>query len=183
MRGIRRLLRRAGYRVRQVLWGLRSEIALSDRDAVIALLSPAELGLFDAMEPSDRHHAVRTLRWLDRRPAVAGRPVAPGRDVRVAALLHDVGKGRLVLWHRVVYVLLGALSRGLLERLCRRGHGARGALWRLRHHARLGAVLLSEAGSAPRVVELVARHLTPAGEVRAAGDLDLLALVEADGNS
>ena len=175
-----RLLRRAGYRTRQVAWGLRSAIAPADREAVRALLSPAELALFDAMEPRDRAHAVRTLRWLDR----AGGPgSAARRDVRAAALLHDVGKGRLALWHRVAYVLLAALPAAALDRLCRRGHGPRDALWRLRHHDRLGGALLREAGSAPRVVELVERHLAPPAAARAAGDLDLLALIEADGNS
>lgn len=174
MRGPRRLSRGAIYRVRQVLWGLRREIAAPDGEAVRTLLSPAEFRLFEAMEPRDRSHAVRTLRWLERAGA------ATGRDVRVAALVHDVGKGRLALWHRVAYVLLGALPGALLDRLCRRGAGARGALWRLRHHDLLGAALLREAGSAPRVVELVERHLTPRA---AADDPDLRALQEADGHS
>ncbi|MCY4640884.1 MAG: HD domain-containing protein [Chloroflexi bacterium] len=180
MGSLLRPLRRAGYRVRQVAWGLRSAIAPVDREAVRGLLSAAELALFDAMQPRDRAHAVRTLRWLDR----AGGPgSAARREVRVAALLHDVGKGRLALWHRVAYVLLAALPGSPLDRLCRRGRGARDALWRLRHHDRLGGALLREAGSAPRVVDLVERHLTPATAARAAGDLDLAALIEADGNS
>ena len=174
MRGALRLTREAGYRARQVLWGLRRGIAAPDREAVLALLSPAELRLFDAMEPRDQGHAVRTLRWLERARAGAG------RDLRVAALLHDVGKGRLALWHRVAYVLLAALPGAPLDRLCRPGVGARGALWRLRHHDALGGALLREAGSAPRVVELVERHLTPR---TAADDPDLRALIEADGHS
>lgn len=174
MREALRLSRRARYRARQVLWGLRRGIASPDREAVTALLSPEELRLFAAMEPRDQSHAVRTLRWLER--ARAG----SGRELRVAALLHDVGKGRLALWHRVAYVLLAALPGSPLDRLCRPGAGARGALWRLRHHAALGGALLREAGSAPRVVELVERHLTPRA---AADDPDLRALMEADGHS
>lgn len=180
MRALRLASLRAVYRVRQVLWGLRPGIAPADREVVLALLSPAELGLFDAMEPRDRGHAIRTLRSLEsaRIPPEGG--AGAGREVRVAALLHDVGKGRIALWHRVVHVLFGALPGAPLDRLCRPGAGARGALWRLRHHDRIGGALLREAGSAPRVVDLVERHLTPRA---AADDPDLRALIEADGNS
>ncbi len=180
MPGLRRAPLRAAYRVRQVLWGFRSGIAPPDRELVLSLLSPAELALFEAMEPRDQGHAVRTLRSLERAGPHPGGGAGAGRELRVAALLHDVGKGELALWHRVAYVLLGALPGAPLDRLCRPGGGARGALWRLRHHPRLGGALLREAGSAPRVVDLVERHLTPEDAAR---DPDLRALMEADGRS
>lgn len=183
MERVLRIARRVRYRTRQVLWGLPSGIAPADAESVRELLSPAEFALFVAMESRDRTHAVRTLNRLDRGAGAGDRHAAPAGDLRVAALVHDVGKGRLALGHRVAYVLLHAASPALLDRLARRGRGWRGALWRIRHHALLGGGLLREAGSAPRVVELVERHTAPPGEVCAAGDADLALLVTADGDS
>ncbi len=183
------LARRARYRARQVLWGLRSAIAPDEARAVRELLSAAELPLFVRMEPRDRRHSLLVMRRLARVGVAAmrgdaGASASPaGRELLVAALLHDIGKGRLALWHRVLYVPLHATSTGLLDRLAREGRGWRGALWRLRHHARIGGALLREAGSAPRVVELVERHLTPPVAARAAGDAELVALIAADGAS
>ena len=52
----------------------------------------------------------------------------------VAALVHDVGKGRLATCHRIAFVLLNAGAPSLARRLeAERGAGWRQALWRLRH--------------------------------------------------
>jgi hypothetical protein len=182
-------MRRARYRARQLLWGLRSAIDPDDAREVRELLSSAELPLFLRMEPRDRRHSLLVMRRLAREgiPSTHGAADAgadpAGRDLLVAALLHDVGKGRLALWHRVIYVPLHAAVPPLLDRLAREGSGWRGALWRLRHHAPLSAALLREARSAERVVELVERHLTPPAAARAAGDAELLALIAADSAS
>jgi putative nucleotidyltransferase with HDIG domain len=80
-------------------------------------------------------------------------------DLLVAALLHDVGKGRLAgtnvrLWHRVSYVLLGAGAPGLLRRV---GNG-RSGLGALQRHAERGAVVAEALGVPDGVVELIRRH-------------------------
>lgn len=113
----------------------------------------------------DLHHLLRA----------EGRDVS--RDLLVAALLHDVGKGPLSAWHRAVFVMLNAVPASFARRL-ESQHGAawRQALWRLRHHARFGAEILREAGSSPRVIELVAGHTSPAP----ADDPDLAAFIQAD---
>ncbi len=179
MARLRWLAHRARYRIRQVLWGLRSAIAPADASEVRQLLSPAELALFAAMGPRDRRHSLLTMRRLERDAA----PARPSRDLRVAALMHDVGKGPVALWHRVAHVLLRALSPALLNRVAREGRGWRGALWRLVHHARLGGALLREAASSPRVIELVEAHLTSPAAAAEMGDAELIALIHADGNS
>jgi hypothetical protein len=72
-----------------------------------------------------------------------------------AALLHDVGKGQVALWHRVAYVLLGAAPQWR-ERVAER-HGAewRQAMWRLVHHPSIGARLVAQTGADPDVVRMI----------------------------
>jgi hypothetical protein len=144
-------LRRARYRVRQFTHGLRPFLTPREIEAARAHLAPVEFALFLGAEARDRRHSFDLFEALRAQGASA--------EELTAALLHDVGKGRLQTWHRVAFVLLGAAAPGLARRV-EAEHGAawRQALWRLRHHARLGAERVEAAGSAPRVVELVRRH-------------------------
>lgn len=146
-----RALRRARYRVRQFTHGLRPFLSPREIEAARAHLTPAELALFLSAEARDRRHSFDLFEALRAQDA--------SREELTAALLHDVGKGWLRTWHRIAFVLLGAAAPALARRV-EAEHGAswRQALWRLRHHARLGAERVEAAGSAPRVVELVRRH-------------------------
>ena len=169
-------LARAIYRAGQFFRGFVTAVDPDDARAVAALLTPAELQLFLAQRPRDRRHAVLTMRHLER--IAATEDATPSRDLRAAALLHDVGKGPLRVEDRVLFVLLESISLSLLDRLAdeRASHWRR-ALWRLRHHAALGAARLTAAGSAPRVVELTATHHLPATPE---GDRELAWLLAAD---
>ncbi len=143
-----------------------------------SLLQPAELRLFAAMHPRDRRHSMDLLRALDA-DTEQGHGTPPSPELRQAALLHDVGKGHLELWDRVAFVLLGAASQPLVDGLASESGAAwQQALWRLRHHAALGAERLVGAGSTPRVVELVRRHTAPLAD--AGEDHELARLIEAD---
>jgi hypothetical protein len=165
---------RALYRVRQFLAGFRGWLEPGEIGEVRTLLAAREIDLFVRMQGRDQKHSFRVLRWLER--SAAERHVPLPRELVVAALLHDVGKGHLATWHRVAFVLLNACAPHLAPRLEReRGGGWRNALWRLRHHARLGADRLAAAGCSPRVVALVAG---PTGAPGA--DPDLAWLIEAD---
>ena len=148
---------RAGYRAGQLVRGLRT--ALSPRELIAArsLLSARELQLFAGLHPRDRRHSMDVMRWLEAR-------TRPSRELLVAALLHDVGKGQLRVLDRVAYVALNAISPRLVDGVARE-HGPRWrqGLWRLRHHPQLGAERLIEAGSSQRVVELVAAHIRADG--------------------
>jgi hypothetical protein len=162
-------LERARYRTGQVTRGFRTQLEPRDVEVIRSLLAPAELRLFAGMHARDRRHSYEVLRRLD-----AGAP--PSMALRQAALLHDVGKGYLELWDRVAFVLLGALSPRLLDALAAHdGMRWRNALWRLRHHAAIGAEILVAAGSSARVVALVGGHTA-----EPAGDDELARLIEAD---
>ncbi|MEX2446256.1 MAG: HDIG domain-containing metalloprotein [Dehalococcoidia bacterium] len=146
-----RLAGRAAYRARQFLRGLRPMLLAEEIADARGRLSPAEFTLFLHAEPRDRRHACDLLHAL-RREGVS-------EAALVAALLHDVGKGRLSVWSRVLFVLATAASPRLVPALAAEdGPRWRRELWRLQHHARLGAAMLREAGSDARVVEIVARH-------------------------
>ncbi len=168
----------ARYRTGQVVLSLRAAPAPSAIVELRELLSEAELACFVAMAPRDRHHSLDVMRRVRERSSAGGAPAS--RDLLAAALLHDVGKGRLLLRDRVAFVLLYALSERLGDALAaERGMRWRRALWRIRHHARLGAAQLIEAGSSPAVVELVARHIVAKRE-GAGGDRELALLIAAD---
>lgn len=166
--------RNAAYRSGQFFRGFRWALQPEEVRVVCSLLTDQERLLFAAMQGRDRRHSMDMLRWLERRTP---QDVRPSDDLLAAALLHDVGKGSLTVWDRVVFVLLGALSIRLRRWVGRQdGWSWRRGLWRLEHHSRLGAEMLAQAGTRPRVVELVARHK----DASVAGDEDLAWLIAAD---
>ena len=163
---------RARYRVRQVTRGLRPALGPAEIVEARARLSAAEWALFLAQEPRDRRHAMDLYAALrDERASEA---------VLIAALLHDVGKGPLRVWQRAAHVVLASAGPALARALgAEAGPEWRRGLWRLHHHARLGAALLVAAGSAPRVVELVAGHRAP-GAAATSADAELARLIALD---
>ncbi len=162
-------LGRMAYRVRQFRRALGARPRSEDAALLAAYLSPEEQRLFRATSPRDQHHHLQTLRLLARRGAVP-------RHLARAALLHDVGKGRVHLYERVLYVLLAAATPRLLAVLARReGPGPLGALYRIHHHPRRAVALLRPLGAAPRELELILRHHEPPG-----ADAELNALIAAD---
>lgn len=159
---------RAIYRSRQFFASLRPRVDPALRDEAFALLSESERELFDSMTLRDQQHCIDVYRRLRERH--------DDHDLLVAALLHDCGKGRIALWHRVAYVLLDSSAPSLLRRVADEGEGAswRQALYRCLHHPELGARMAEQAGSAPRVVALIR------GDHTSEGNEQLAALQAAD---
>jgi hypothetical protein len=86
-----------------------------------------------------------------------------------AALLHDCGKGRVQLWQRVAFVVLGAVAPGALRRTAQeQGAAWRQAFWRLLHHPELGADLVAATGADPETVRMVREQDAEAADRRLA---------------
>ncbi len=166
----------ARHRIRQGLAAIVVRPSTQNHDLTDAWLSPDQRGLFRRMSAHDQAHARR----------VAHRLLADGQtdgDLIAAALLHDVGKsgtgdhpGRVRLTDRGLRVVLGWLSPSVLRRLAAGpARPGRRGLHLAVHHARLGAVAATAAGSSARTAWLIANH-----EDTSSDDPQLQALIAAD---
>jgi hypothetical protein len=130
------------------------------------------------MPPADRAHGLQTYTLL-----AAGE--SPPVDLRIAALLHDVGKStpQIHLWDRALFAVAGWLAPGWLRRRALARQSARWAgLAALQSHAERGARLVAAAGGPARAVALIRHHhaaIAGLGWPKAESDL-LAALQEAD---
>lgn len=170
--GLRRRPGRPGWwsaKARQTWRHLTGRIVASERDALGTWLSPRQLALFDSMHPADRRHGLDVVATL-RAAGVAD------RDLLLAGLLHDAGKGDTGLLPRIVWSLGEAFGDPVV-RLGERSGALRPALDRLRHHAERSAALAEAAGCPRRTVGLIREQAAPRDPV--AGQL-LLAADEAN---
>ncbi|HTK46185.1 MAG TPA: hypothetical protein VL749_12645 [Patescibacteria group bacterium] len=134
-------------KVRQTKRHLLARVAPRERDAVAAWLSPAQLALFDGMHIADRRHGldvVAALRALGE----------TDREVLLAGLLHDAGKGDTGMVPRILHALgqarisWPAVALGWWP-------GVRASLVRLRDHAETSAGLAESVGCSARTVDLI----------------------------
>ena len=147
------LWQRVAYRVGQVLWGLRPQLAVEDLVEVRRWLSASAYALWERQSPRDRAHSLRVLRTLQ----------AEGWDappLMRAALLHDVGKieAPISLVHRTVWVLAWAVAPRWAATWLPQPQGWRYPFWVLAEHPRLGARLAREAGADAQTVWLIEHH-------------------------
>lgn len=146
-----------------------------------AVLSPAELALFDSMPLHDRRHAIDVARRVDR--SLAGTPHEGDRRWMLAALLHDVGKAQsgLGIPGRVVATLVAAAwgRQRVAIWACRTGMSGRIGLY-IDHPAQ-GEELILVAGG-PREAAAWARlhQDDPGTTVRGMPGIVGAALVAAD---
>ena len=153
-------LARAAYRSRQFLAALGARLSPAERQTIAAHLTPAQQRLFSAMTGRDQRHSLDVLQALQGMGCQE-------EEVLLAALLHDVGKGSVRLWHRVAYVLLQAASPRLLDRLAQpNGRGWRWAMAAIRDHGARGAALAEAAGAPAVVVEVIRHHQRADGSDR-----------------
>ena len=142
------------YRIRQFRDALRARPSEQDLDEVRLILNPSEMELFQMMQPSEQAHSIKVMRRLQAQNVVE-------QDLLIAALLHDVGKSLSPLhaWDRVLIVLVGALSPGLLARWgCGEPRGWRRPFVVALGHPAWGADIAARQGAPPLVVELIRRH-------------------------
>ena len=144
-------------KVRQFRSHVRARVGPDERAALADWLTPAHLTLFDAMHVADRRHGldvVRTLRADD----------VTDRDVLLAGLLHDAGKGATGVLPRVAFSL-GQAYGSWVWRVTGVVPGWSDALRRLDAHAESSAALAAEAGCSPRTVELIRHQEAPVDPV------------------
>ena len=122
-------------------------MAPHERTALATWISPAQLALFDSMHVADRRHGLDVMASLHAEGVIQ-------RDVLLAGLLHDAGKGDTGVWPRVAYAL-ASLYGGWILRLASLLPWFREALERLRSHAETSAELAAVAGCAARTIELI----------------------------
>ena len=135
---------RAVYRTRQVYHALWPRIAIEELTFAEQLMTPAEARLFRAMERRDQRHALEVMNRLRER--------TDNRDVLIAALLHDCGKGDVPVWLRILHVAVPSFGRTF----GREGdEGWRGAAFRLHRHVEISAALVRGAGCSELTVHLV----------------------------
>jgi predicted HD phosphohydrolase len=146
-----RFLARSLYRSRQFFSSLHASTTEDERAEVNCLLGAKEADLFFAMIVRDQRHCLDVLRELEQQGQT-------DRDLLCAALLHDAGKGRVRIWHRVAYVVIRAVSPRLLNRLTSRKGAFGSGLASIANHAERGASLAQAAGASADVVRLIRNH-------------------------
>ncbi len=156
------------YRLKQFGRAFRAKPSTDALRWARSKLTAEQWDLFVTMSPRDQWHSIQTLRLL--RGSRRNDP-----DVVQAALLHDVGKGRISMRDRVTYVLLARVPWLLKRCASPDGTGWRCALHRTLHHPDLGARMALRAGASQRAVQLIRRHHRPPR-----GDEAALALAAAD---
>jgi hypothetical protein len=140
-------------KARQFRSHVRARVAPDERAELAGWLTPVQLALFDRMHIADRRHGLDVVATL-RADGVTD------REVLIAGLIHDAGKGQTGVWPRVAYSL-GQRYGAWVWRVSGIIPGMGSPLARLRDHAELSAVLAAHAGSSTRTVELIRNQDAP----------------------
>jgi len=147
-------------RVRQFLAAVRAKVSDDEIALLEQYLAPSQRDLFREMSSIDQRHCLDVFSLLQQGHS--------DPELLRAALLHDVGKRGIHLWHRVAGVLLEAFWPTLLEKLAvNRPQSWLYGLYIYRYHADLSAELAERSGCSPSVVELISRHHAPSANEQA----------------
>jgi putative nucleotidyltransferase with HDIG domain len=157
---------RIGYRAKQFWKALSSSPSIEQMATAKAILDPALLDLFLALQPSEQAHSLQITDTL----------IAQGekdKHLLTAALLHDVGKTRYALkpWERVAIVL----GHAIFPMKAKEWGDAQPSGWRrpfvvAAQHPAWGAEMAAQAGASPVTVEIIRRHQEKASMSTATGN-------------
>jgi hypothetical protein len=140
---------------------LVARVTPAERAGLATWLTPAQLALFDGMPVADRQHGLDVLERL----RTLG---SDDRDLLLAGLFHDAGKGRSIrLWHRIAWSL-GERLGPWVQQLAARLPGGGDAMARLHDHPDRSAALALEAGCGMRAAGLIRGNAPPADAAAAA---------------
>jgi hypothetical protein len=139
-------------KVRQARRHIGAQVPARERDGVAGWLSPAQLAVFDAMHVADRRHGLDVVAALRSDGSSANGEV--DRELLLAGLLHDAGKGQTGFLPRVIYSLASAYG-GWIEASLAWWPGLRRDLAALHAHAEMSARMAEAAGCSPRTIELI----------------------------
>jgi hypothetical protein len=122
-------------------------VSPAERADLDAWLMPAQIRLFETMHVADRRHGLDVVAAL----RSAG---VDDRDVLLAGLLHDAGKGSTRVWPRVAWSVGQAWGPWVWRAAALLPGMARG-LAVLRDHPEASGRLAAAAGCSARTVELI----------------------------
>lgn len=134
-------------KVRRFRAHLAARVEVPERASLAAWLSQLQIAVFDRMTVADQRHGLDVVLAL-RAEGVAD------RDVLIAGLLHDAGKGATGALPRVAHSL-GQAYGSWIPNLVGRLPGMAAPLGRLREHPELSARMAEAAGCSGRTVELI----------------------------
>ena len=134
-------------KVRQLGSHLVARVAPQELAQTAGWLTPAQRALFDHMHVADQRHGLDVVASL-RAEGVED------RDVLLAGLLHDCGKGNAGVVSRIAFAL-GHAYGPWVPKLASILPGVRPTLDRLSTHAETSAALAREAGCSERTAELI----------------------------
>jgi len=161
-------------KVRQFGRHLVARVSEDERAELAGWLTPSQRALFDGMPVADRRHGLDVVARL--RAAAAG----DDRELLLAALFHDAGKGRRIhLWHRVAWSL-GEWAGAWVHEVASRLPGGREAMATLRDHAERSAELATAVGCTARTAALIRGAAAPAAPAAAADARAAALLHDAD---
>ncbi|CAN5740939.1 HDIG domain-containing protein [soil metagenome] len=141
-------------KVRRFIRYVTGRVGDAERAGLREWLSTDQMRLFLSMPRADQRHSLDVTSAL----AAAGHM---DRELLLAGLLHDCGKGPMVgLWHRVAWSLGELLGEPVL-RICGRLPGFPAAFERITHHAERSAVLALAAGCSSRTAGLIRHQAAP----------------------
>lgn len=141
-------------RIRQTWRHVTGRVPARERDGLCDWVTAAQLAVFDGMPRPDRRHGLDVVDSL----RAAGHQ---DRELLLAGLLHDCGKGQTVgLWHRIAWSLGERYGERTLF-MAGRLPGFAAAFERIATHAERSAEMALGAGCSARTADLIRGQSEP----------------------